>query len=628
MRSLPLSKVRVTDPFWSRWQKVLVDTTLPHEFDQLESTGRLANFRRAAGKEEGGYASPFWFDDSDTYKWLEACAYALVWSKDKGLRAKVDQAVSLIEAAQMDDGYINTFFQLRHPELRWRNLNTMHEMYCGGHLIEAGVAMAENLGDKRLLGVAIRFADHVMSVFGPDKRRGYCGHQEIELALLRLSELTNERKYVEFARWMIEERGQRPSVFEEELKDEEAMALSPHAVRMLTKDGQYVGDYAQDHAPLREHTEVVGHAVRAMYYYIAAAHVAEGREDIELEETLHRVWYNLTNKRMYITGGIGPSASNEGFTADYDLPNLNAYAETCAACGLALWGQAMLELTGNSEFADVVERTLYNGAISGISLSGDRFFYVNPLESRGSHERTPWFSCACCPPNIARIIGKVSQFAVAASSDTFYVHFPAGVEVDTEFQGVPVKIAIESNYPWSGEATIKIEPQRPVEFTLAVRIPGWADDVGTEIPGAEEEAGYDAGYALFRRTWKAGDVLKLDLEMTPKWVEADPRVRDNLGRVALTYGPLVYCAERHDLGFAPQLFAVDPEAEVEVHREKLLEGITTLTAEGMHEVESFPEGLYAEVGTTEAAEARAKFIPYYVWNNRGATSMQVWIRRI
>lgn len=628
MRGLPLSKIRLTDPLWTRYQRVLLETTLPHVYRQIVETGRLANFERAA-KGEGEYQGLI-FNDSDVYKHLEACAYALAGGKrNEAVERQIDTLVEAIVAAQEPNGYLNTCFQLRHPHLKWRNLNTMHEMYCGGHLIEAGVALFESRGDRRLLDVAIRFTDHVMDTFGPDKKVGYCGHQEFELALLLLAQATGQAKYREYARWMVEARGHRPSPFEAELKDEESLALGPHAPHMFSKNGEYSGEYAQDHAPIREHTEIVGHAVRAMYYYIAAADLADGKEDRALEEGLERIWNNLTRKRMYVTGGIGPSASNEGFTLDYDLPNLSAYAETCAAIGLVFWGHRMLEMSGSTEYADVMERALYNGVLSGINLAGDRFFYTNPLESRRNHERTPWFNCACCPPNISRLIGSLGRYVMGVGEEGVYIHIPTGLEADFEVQGVPVKLKIEGQYPWDGKFVVRVEPERPVTFPLYVRIPAWADDVQTEVPGAEEEAGYEQGYAIFEREWKKGDVLNVDLEMHPKWVESDPRVWDNLGRAALTMGPVVYCLEQPDLGYPPQLFTADSEAEVGVeYRAKHLEGVNVLSVEGVHEVELFVDELYAEAGTTEIREGTGEYIPYFAWNNRGPSNMQVWTRKL
>ncbi|HVT12681.1 MAG TPA: beta-L-arabinofuranosidase domain-containing protein [Fimbriimonadaceae bacterium] len=624
MRRIPLSDIRLTDNFWMERQKALRETTIEAEYRQLVETGRLRNFEIAAGKAEGDFTG-LYFNDSDVYKWCEAAAYALATGKSKSIEHILDEVVELIAAAQEPDGYLDTFFQIRHPNLKWRNLLAMHEMYCAGHLFEAGVALFEANGDRRLLNVAIRLADHIMSIFGPDKRCGYCGHEEIELGLLRLADTTGEAKYREFARWMIEQRGGQPSVLGAELDDREAMTISPWLESFLRKKGVYQGEYCQDHAPIREHTEVVGHAVRAMYLYIAASEFADG--DPALESAIEQVWHNLTRKRMYVTGGIGPSSSNEGFTGDYDLPNLSAYAETCAACGLAFWGRHLAETTGASEYADIVERAIYNGAMSGISLSGDRFFYTNPLESRGTHQRVPWFECACCPPNIARLIGSMGWYVASVSDDAFWIHIPAGFDATATINGVKVSISCLSDYPWSGKFTIAVNPEHPVDFELRLRIPDWADEVDTELPGLQEQSAWDQGYAVFSKRWHKGDTLRVDLGMEPKWMECHPLVRDNLGRVALTRGPLVYCAEEHDLGFAPQLFVADTEAPLTTQHEELLGGVVTITAEGFADDEAFVDDLYAPEGSLGTRDAVARFIPYFSWCNRGPNSMQVWVRR-
>jgi DUF1680 family protein len=427
---------------------------------------------------------------------------------------------------------------------------------------------------------------------------------------------------------MIEERGKAPSAYLKEFEDEEARALSPHAYEEFKKEG-YVGEYCQDHAPIREHQRIVGHAVRAMYLYIAATDMADGAEDPELESTLVRIWDNLTTKQMYVTAGIGPAASNEGFTTDYDLPNRSAYAETCATVGLVLWGSKYLQMTGKSDYADIVERSLYNGSISGISLSGDEFFYTNRLESRGEHKRVPWFTCACCPPNIARMIGSVSRYALGASKSELWIHIPIGCEIDTEFNGVKTKVEIKSNYPWSGEFEVIVTPEKPVEFALRVRIPEWSTDATFEVENSEEAAEYDEGYAVFTRKWSPGDVLKADLEMTPRWVQSNPKVLENLGRVSLANGPLVYCVEQHDLGTEPQKLIVDVDAEPVVSFKKdLLKGINTITVDSLCEQDEFIDGLYADLGTVTVAQKDATFIPYYSWCNRGPNHMAVWIRSI
>jgi DUF1680 family protein len=627
MRSLPLANIKITDSFWSRWQNALIDVTLPAQYTQLVETGRIANFERAAGKKTGDFEG-LWFNDSDVYKYAEACAYALSIRDDATVRTNLNHAIEVVFAAQQTDGYINTFFQVRHPTMKWRNLNMMHEMYCGGHLIEAGVAVYQCLGDRRLLDVSIRFADHVMSIFGPDKRLGYCGHEEIELALIKLAEATKEPKYREFARWMVEVRGHTPSPFEAELQDAEASALWPGSGSLLTKGAKYDGQYAQDHAPIREHTEIVGHAVRAMYLYIAAADLADGQNDQPLTDALKRIWDNLTGRRMYVTGGIGPSSSNEGFTADFDLPNLTAYAETCASCGLVFWGHKMLEMTGDGDYVDVMERALYNGALSGISLSGDHYFYANPLESRGNHERTPWFGCACCPPNIARLIGSLGHYIVGANDDSIFIHTPIGFEATTTIDDTKVEVKVESDYPWSGKYKVTVSPEKPLKFNLLLRIPAWSGEMEVDFPNAEEPADYEGGYALFDRVWTADDTLTVDLGMEPAWVEADPRVRENLGRVALTNGPLVYTLEQPDLGFAPQLFSADIEAPIEVQKAKVLMGVNVLQVQGLAIVDEPTDELFVAAGTSNLEEVTAKFIPYYAWANRGRSSMEVWVRRI
>jgi uncharacterized protein len=625
MRSVPLPHVRLNDRFWSHWQRVLVDEMLPGQFRQIVETGRLANFMRAAGREEGRHQG-YYYNDSDVYKWLEACAYGLLHHPSGALEVQVEEVLDAVLSAQAPDGYLNSFFQLEHPHLKLRNLSAMHEMYCGGHLIEAGVAFYQCLGDRRLLDASLRFADLLLATFGPDRRPGFCGHQGIELALVKLSEVSGREAYQDLARWMIEQRGTRPSIFEQELQDEEAMAISPWMSRHLTRDGEYKGDYLQDHAPIREHTEIVGHSVRAMYFYAAATELAEGDE--ALEHALLKVWNNLTRRRMYVTGGTGASASNEGFTRDFDLPNLHSYAETCAACGLIFWGNRLLQMTGAAEYADVMERALYNAALAGISLDGTRYFYDNPLESRGGHDRRAWFSCACCPPNIARLIGGLGSYVLGSSDEAVYLHMPVGLEAELRIQDTEVRLRVESNYPWSGKVRVHVEPERPVEFRLKVRIPEWADEVASELPGLEQEAEFEAGYAVFEKLWGQGDVLTLDMEMPGKWIEADPMVRDNLGRVALTRGPLVYCAEERDLGFAPQLLQVDLEGPMEEATMPKLLNAVALEVEGVADVESFPDALYADAGTTETREAVARLIPYFLWNNRGANGMQVWLRRL
>jgi DUF1680 family protein len=627
LRSLPLHDVRMTGTFWSRWQARVRDVSLPIQYRQIVETGRLENFRRAARGERGTYEGRY-YNDSDVYKWIEAGSYLLsAMGPDPRTSKLLDEAIAAIAAAQMPDGYLDTYFQVQHPELRWRNLNAMHEMYCMGHLIEAAVAHHEATGSRTLLDVALRVADHIDGTFGPGKRLGYCGHQEIELALLKLARTTGERRYEDLARWLVEARGSRPSPYEAELEDPEALRLMNYSPRMLMRGGVYGGEYCQDHAPLREQSEPVGHAVRAVYFYAGATEAFAGMGDTQMEEALERIWTSLTQRRMYVTGGIGPSSHNEGFTGDYDLPPRTAYAETCAACGLIFWARRLFHATGDGDYADVMELALYNAALAGISAGGDRFFYVNPLESRGGQRRQEWFDCACCPPNVARLIASLGHYAAAVSEDAFALVIPCGMEASATLAGAPVKVRVESDYPWSGEVQIEVDPVRPAAFELMIRLPGWARDAEADFPAGYGEMRYQGGFACMRREWKPGDRLTFRFDMAPAWLEADPRVLDAAGRVALRRGPLIYCLEECDLGAPPQLFAAGTELEpVALAGTGDLEGITMLEAQGTVDAE-WQGGLYEEAGALQVREARARYVPYFHWANRAPGCMQVWTRR-
>lgn len=631
--------VRITDPFWSYWQNLLMEVTLPHEYKMLEETPRLQNFRNVIageGKQVGRY-----FDDSDVYKWIEACAWALLACPDHSnagqVRQLMDQTVDLVIAAQEPSGYINTFFQLNHPTRKWSNLHAMHEMYCAGHLIEAAVVHHNATGDRKFLDCGIRLADHIYDLFGPGKRVGYCGHQEIELALVALSQSTGDRKYRELAKHMIDQRGTEPRIFAQEIADKEVTAISPWSERMWFTDGKYTGEYTQDHAPIREHKVVVGHAVRAMYFYAAATEVCDELAP-GIEEALNRCWSNLVGKRMYITGGIGPAHENEGFTRDFDLPNLTAYAETCAAIGLVMWGRRMLERTGHSEYADVIERALYNGILSGISLSGDKFFYDNPLESRGTHERVPWFSCACCPPNVARLFGSLSQYVLGVGDHDVWLHLPVGLEASFKVGGSSVSLSVSGEYPARGGLKVRVGCAAPVAFALRIRIPDWCDDLAAEMD-SDEEGVYEDGYVVFDRTWKDGDTVTLDFEMPATWMASNPAILDNLGHVALVRGPILYALEEADFGMPPQRFIADVEADI-VESEpprplKRGEGaggegsrtLPNLTVPGWAEASDFPDAPYAPEAEAVADEVSATFVPYFTWANRGPGHMAVWVRR-
>lgn len=634
MTPIPLSRVRVTDPFWRGWQETVRSVTLPIEYAQCLDTGRIENFARAARGERGTHQG-YRYNDSDVYKWIEAaCFLQIALGPDPAIAADVERTVALIAAAQMPDGYLNTYFQLQEPHLRWRNLSMMHEMYCGGHLIEAAVAHYEATGTRTLLDVAMRFADHIDSLFGPGCRKGYCGHQEIELALLSLARAIEgehperSRRYRDLSRWMIEARGTRPSPFEEEYADAEGMRLAPYAHQMLDREGAYSGEYVQDHLPLREQTEVVGHAVRAMYFFAAATEAFTDSGDPVMGEALGRLWTNLTDRRMYVTGGIGTSRANEGFTRDYDLPNRTAYAETCASVGLVFWAQRLLDATADTAYADVLELALYNGALAGISRSGDRFFYDNPLESHGEAHRREWFDCACCPPNIARLIASVGRYFLAEADDAVYVNIPASCEAQALVGGGKARITVESEYPWHAKVAITVAVESPTAFALKVRLPGWSGDARVELPAGFEEAVYEGGYIVVRREWSGVSHLVFEFEVEPLFLAAHPAVLECRGRVALTRGPLVYCLEAADLasGQAPQGFTVDPSA-AEVVTER--EGVVLIAVSGWMDRDPGQGPLYrSDAELPEPEPARVEMIPYFAWDNRTPGPMQVWLRKV
>lgn len=619
MQPLPLSRIRISDPFWNPRLEKLRKTTLPQQYDQIANkTGRLENFRRAAKGESGGHRG-IYYDDSDVYKWLESCAYALGGQDDATLWSLADEVIGTVLAAQMEDGYLNTYFQLEHPNLRFRNLAMMHELYCMGHFLEAAVAFDETLGDRRLLNAGLKILDLLIKEFGEGGRPGFCGHEEMELALVRLGLHTGRNDAIELAHRMIDLRGRRPSIFEAELGDAEAMALSPWAKRMLTRDGKYSGEYVQDHAPIREHRIVVGHAVRAMYLYAAAEHFLA--TDPQLAEALEAVWENLTQRRMYITGGIGSTATNEGFTSDYDLPNHNSYAETCAAVGLALWGKARLSSKLESSYADIIERAIFNGALAGISQSGDLYYYANPLESRFDHSRTPWFDCACCPPNVARLIGSIGRFALSEGDGKVAIHIPIG----GAYEAGDCTLKIEGEYPYEGRFTITVASAKR-DFELAVRMPGWCDDATLTIEGEAAPAEYEEGYMVIRRKWKDGDRVEVDWSMDPKWMQSHPNAFDTSGRLALQVGPLVYCLESLDPESPAQLFSPDTESEITIERDR--DFGRSANVPGFRFSSEDPGALYFEAMPETAEECTETMIPYHMWSNRGHSSMAVWLRRV
>ena len=613
-QAVPMDAVRIEDHFWKPRIDANRQINIPYQYQQLHESGVLDNFLRINGNMTGPYAGPYWMD-SDAYKWIEAASYCLALGPDAQLEAKVDAVITVIVNAQEEDGYLNTYFQWVEPEKKWTNLGMGHELYCAGHLIQAALAHYRATGKQTLLTVACRFADHIATVFGPGKLAGLPGHAEIEMALVDLFRCTQQERYLQLAQYFIDQRGQSPSRFCWELANLDLIGGGPEQLnpRFYGTAQAYDGRYAQDHLPVREQSEVVGHAVRAMYLFCGMADLAAETKEVALVDAMERLWANLTQRRMYITGGIGSSERNEGFTEDYDLPNATAYAETCAAVGLIMWNHRLLQLKGDSRFADLIELVLYNAFLAGISLDSKKYFYTNPLFSDGTHHRQDWFYCACCPPNIARLLASLGQYLYTQTDD--------GVGVELYIQSVTqVKVAADavvtirqkSDYPWDGRIQLRLALEQPTVFTLRLRIPGWCQHYEVMVNSQPVTVGVERGYAKLQRQWANDDVVELVLAMSVEMMEAHPAVRANTGRVALQRGPLVYCLEDVDHLLPVTHITLPKEPEFKVKFEpKLLGGVNIIESEGLVQ--------------PSLARTPIKAIPYYAWDNRKPGAMAVWL---
>lgn len=629
-RTQPVSFTDVTidDQFWSPRIKVNRERTIPHEYEKCKETGRIDAF--LLDWKPGKEPKPHYFWDSDVAKWVEAASYSLATHPDPELKAKLDEVVAKIAGAQQPDGYLNVYFTVVAPEKRWSNLGMWHELYCAGHLIEAAIAHYQATGERTLLDCAIRFADYIDSVFGPEptKRDGCPGHQEIELALVKLYRVTGERRYLELSRFFLDQRGQHPSFFVREME-----RLSPEDAKtnrhFFVKGDAYDTRYCQDHLPVREQSEVVGHAVRAMYMYCGMVDTGAELQDQGLLAAARRLWENVCERRMYVTGGIGSQRANEGFTEDYDLPNETAYAETCAAIGLIFWSHRMLHLQSESRFADVLERALYNGALSGVSLDGERFFYENPLESRGDHHRRDWFGCSCCPPNIARLLASLGGYVYSEALDAIYVHLYISGTARCRLGATGVTVRQESRYPWDGNIRLAVEPDRQATFDLALRIPGWCRTARIRVNGdaIDISGALRGGYAYIRRHWRRGDIVELELDMPIERVYAHPAVRQAAGCVALQRGPIVYCLEGVDNPFPLHRLVLPADAKLEAEFEpELLDGVVTIRGEALLEDEGDWEGRLYRTAPPRRRPVPIKAVPYFAWDNREPGEMRVWIR--
>jgi DUF1680 family protein len=599
LNPVPFTQVKIEDRFWAPRIETNRKVTLPHNIKECETTGRIRNFAIAAGLEKGNFEG-IYFNDSDVYKMLEGAAYTLAVHPDPALDRKLDDVIGKIAAAQQPDGYLNTYYTLVEKGKRWTDLPVKHELYCAGHLFEAAVAHFQATGKRSFLDVARKLADHIDSVFGPEKMHGVPGHEEIELALVKLHRVTGEKRYLELAKFFLDERGRY-------------CGRKPY------------GDYCQDHLPVREQSDIVGHAVRAMYLYSGVADAARLTGDKGFIDAMERVWRNVTLKKMYVTGGIGPSASNEGFTVDYDLPNDTAYAETCASIGMALWSHRLLLLHGEGRFGDVLEQVLYNGLLSGVSLSGDRFFYVNPLASRGGHHRQAWFGCACCPTNVVRFLPSLPGYVYATKGDSVWVNLYIAGSARIPLGKAEVGLVQATRYPWDGKVRIEVDPGEAGDLEIALRVPGWCAGAACRVNGAPvDAAAVRAGYLHIRRAWKKGDAIDLDLPMPVRRIESHPSVKENRGKVALARGPIVYCLEGVDHAVNVRSIAIPREADLRTEeRPDLLGGVVAIRGKGIiADPSGWEDALYRGA---RSKEIEITAVPYHVWDHRAAGPMVVWI---
>ncbi|HVA92862.1 MAG TPA: beta-L-arabinofuranosidase domain-containing protein, partial [Chloroflexota bacterium] len=621
------TSVLIDDPFWSPRLRINRERTIPFQYAQCKDTGRIDALRLRWKPGDQPIPHPFW--DSDVAKWIEAASYSLATHPDPALDALVDETIALLASAQQGDGYLNTFFTVVKPGERWTDLRDAHELYCAGHLIEAGAAHVQATGKRALLDVVRRYADYIDTVFGPDpgQKRGYCGHEEIELALVKLYQVTSEERYLRLAQYFVNERGRQPFYFDQEAATRGAPGyFEGHRSRGPLRTAR---DYNQAHQPVRDQSEVVGHAVRAMYLYSAMADLAGETGDVTLRDACRRLWDHLCAKRLYLTGGIGSAAENEGFTSDYDLPNETAYAETCAAIGLVFWAHRMAQLEADGCYADVLEQALYNGVLSGVSLDGASFFYENPLASRGGVTRKPWFGVACCPPNLARLLASLGQYIYSANQSEVAVHLYTRSSAQLSLQGESVTIRQETEYPWDGAIRLIVSTPRPVQFTLHPRRPGWCRKATARINGValDLEGQVERGYIRIARTWSDGDTVELNLEMPVERIHAHPAVSADVGGVALQRGPLVYCLEEVDHAAPLHRLALAPETPLAAHREAaLLGGIVVIRGEGCVLDDRGWDGALYRRERPAAIPSPLTAIPYHGWDNRRSGQMRVWIR--
>ena len=704
-RPLDLKQVTITDAFWNREQELVRKEVIPYQWEALNdriadaapsycmhnfrAAGRMMREKREMGK---AYMAPkytfrgfntlpadptkpepdkfygFVFQDSDFSKWIEAVAYSLIQYPDAQLEQTADEAIDLVCAAQLENGYLDTYYIINGMDRAFTNLKDHHELYCLGHLIEGAIAYYQATGKDKLLNAARRYADYVAAYFGSQEGgcKGYPGHEIVEMALVRLYEVTGEDKYLKLSQFFLNQRGIKPYYFDQE---EQKRAALEGSVEQLPKFDENEERYAyyQAHKPVREQSEAVGHAVRAVYLYSGMADVARLMLDDAMYAACQRLWESIVREKLYVTGGIGGTSHGEAFSFPFDLPNDTAYSETCAAIGLVFFASRMLEIKAESRYADVCELALYNTVLSGMALDGKSFFYVNPLEvlpeacykdSRKSHVksvRQKWFGCACCPPNIARIVSSVASYAYTEREDTLWFHLYMGSILTKKIGPQEINLKVETEMPWNGHVSVHIQTQKIVPCTLAMRIPGWSDSgnakvicggFSTNIAWKTEgenlqvsqsnlqEIFVQDGYLYLRGEWQTEDSISLDFSMGVHMVTADGRVCEDIGKVTFVRGPIVYCMEEADNGKNLHLYKADIDRigtdcrniAVEM-TEELGHSMATLKVPGKRRlVTSLKNTLYREYMPARYEDVTLRWIPYYAWCNRGEGEMRVWIQ--
>jgi hypothetical protein len=618
LEGVPFTSVKISDNFWAPRIKTNHEVTIPIAIEQSTISGRIKNFEIAGHMAEGTFCSEYPFDDSDIYKIIEAASYSMQTFPDPQLDARIDSLIYKVGKAQEADGYIYTIRTIMgdnsHDWIgskRWEKEHILsHELYNLGHMFEGAVAHFQATGKRNFLEIAIKSANLIDSVFGWDKLKTFTGHQEVELGLVKLYYATGEKRYLDLAKFFLDVRGTLPE-----------------------------GDeYNQSHKKVVDQKTAVGHAVRATYMYSAMADVAALYQDTSYHNALKAIWEDIVYKKIYVTGGIGASGGNEGFAGDYNLPNMSAYCETCASVGMVLWNYRMFLAEGDAKYYDVLERTLYNAFLSGVSLKGDRFFYPNVLESMGQHNRGKWFGCACCPPNVARLLPSIPGYIYAKSDNSIFLNLFVQNTAEIKLGETPVELVQKTNYPWEGKVEITVNPKEKKKFDLKIRIPGWAENtaipgnlysflnkeqhpVTITVNGKKVRSEVSKGYITISRNWKKGDQVTVDLPMEIKAVVADEKVEADRNKIAYECGPLVYCAEWPDNNkgnILSLLFDKEGETSAEF-ADILLNGVKIIRTHAQEVSRNVDKTFHF------SNPVDVTLIPYYSWNNRGPGEMMVWL---